>query len=395
MDSSAGPPPVRRPRRRPRSQHADRCAERTWSWSAPASRVWPRRSAVAASGRSVIVLEARRRVGGRVLNHRFGGGEIVEIGGQWVGPTQDKLLALADDLGVETLPTYNDGQQRLLPGRHADALRVQRPARADPAGPGRRARGVRRHRSSSTRWRPRCRATRRGPPHAPRSTTARPSRPGSRPTSSRPAGASCSTSASRPSGPPSRATSRCCTSSSTSTPPATRTRRGPSTGSSTPRAARRSRASSAARSWSPGGWRAGSAGASCSARRCGSLEQSGGRVRAVCDKVTVSAKQAIVAVPPAVAASDPLRPGPARRRARSCCSGSRWARWSSAWRSTPSRSGAADGLTGQATSDTGPVKITFDNTPARRPRRASCSASSRARRRASGRAGRRPSAARR
>ena len=32
-------------------------------------------------------------------------------------------------------------------------------------------------------------------------------------------------------------------------------------------------------------------------------------------------------------------------------------------RSTTGRSGATQGLTGQATSDTGPVKLTFDNTP--------------------------------
>jgi monoamine oxidase len=67
---------------------------------------------VVAAGRSVIVLEARRRVGGRTLNHDLGGehpGKVVEIGGQWVGPTQDKLLGLAKDLGVATFKTYNSG----------------------------------------------------------------------------------------------------------------------------------------------------------------------------------------------------------------------------------------------------------------------------------------------
>ena len=47
-------------------------------------------------GRSVVVLpEARDRVGGRILNHTFADGTIVELGGQWVGPTQDRVLALA------------------------------------------------------------------------------------------------------------------------------------------------------------------------------------------------------------------------------------------------------------------------------------------------------------
>lgn len=61
-------------------------------------------------GRSAIVLEARRRVGGRTLNRSIGGGKVVEIGGQWVGPTQDAMLGLAEEVGVPTFKTYNDGQ---------------------------------------------------------------------------------------------------------------------------------------------------------------------------------------------------------------------------------------------------------------------------------------------
>jgi monoamine oxidase len=62
-----------------------------------------------AAGRSVVVLEARDRVGGRTLNHPLGGGKVVEVGGEWVGPTQDHLSALAKGLGIETYKTYNDG----------------------------------------------------------------------------------------------------------------------------------------------------------------------------------------------------------------------------------------------------------------------------------------------
>lgn len=61
------------------------------------------------AGASVIVLEARDRVGGRVLNHLLDGGEPVEIGGQWVGPTQDRVLAMAARLGIDTFPTFADG----------------------------------------------------------------------------------------------------------------------------------------------------------------------------------------------------------------------------------------------------------------------------------------------
>src|SRR5215210_3620413 len=45
-----------------------------------------------AAGLSVAVLEARDRVGGRLLNHTLEGGAVVEVGGQWVGPTQDRVL---------------------------------------------------------------------------------------------------------------------------------------------------------------------------------------------------------------------------------------------------------------------------------------------------------------
>ena len=63
-----------------------------------------------ARGRSVTVLEARGRVGGRTLNARVGGGQVAEVGGQWIGPTQDRLLARARTVGVRTFKTYNEGQ---------------------------------------------------------------------------------------------------------------------------------------------------------------------------------------------------------------------------------------------------------------------------------------------
>jgi monoamine oxidase len=68
---------------------------------------------LAAAGRSVCVLEARDRVGGRTLNAPIGEGTVVEMGGQWVGPTQDRVLALAAELGVETFPTHHEGKNLL------------------------------------------------------------------------------------------------------------------------------------------------------------------------------------------------------------------------------------------------------------------------------------------
>jgi monoamine oxidase len=69
---------------------------------------------VARSGRSVLLLEARDRVGGRVLNHTLTApgsrGATIEAGGAFVGPTQDHILALAEELKVPTFPEYNTGR---------------------------------------------------------------------------------------------------------------------------------------------------------------------------------------------------------------------------------------------------------------------------------------------
>ena len=56
------------------------------------------------------MLEARDRVGGRTLNEPLGDGQVVEVGGQWIGPTQDRLAALAEAVGVDTYPTYHAGE---------------------------------------------------------------------------------------------------------------------------------------------------------------------------------------------------------------------------------------------------------------------------------------------
>lgn len=62
-----------------------------------------------AAGKSVIVLEARNRTGGRVHNHKIGMGEISERGGTFTGPTQDRLMAMAKRFNVDTFPTFGDG----------------------------------------------------------------------------------------------------------------------------------------------------------------------------------------------------------------------------------------------------------------------------------------------
>jgi len=60
-------------------------------------------------GCDVLVLEGRDRVGGRSFTGSVGGFPA-DMGGAFVGPTQDALLALAADLGIATTPTHHDGR---------------------------------------------------------------------------------------------------------------------------------------------------------------------------------------------------------------------------------------------------------------------------------------------
>lgn len=53
------------------------------------------------AGKSVLVLEAQDRVGGRTLKRDLGNGKVLELGGQ------DRMYALCEELGLETFPTYN------------------------------------------------------------------------------------------------------------------------------------------------------------------------------------------------------------------------------------------------------------------------------------------------
>ena len=70
------------------------------------------------AGHSVVVLEARDRVGGRTWTVTRDDGTWIDRGGAWVGATQDRIYALMNELGVATYKQYTDGDSMMfLDGR--------------------------------------------------------------------------------------------------------------------------------------------------------------------------------------------------------------------------------------------------------------------------------------
>lgn len=61
------------------------------------------------SGKSFIVLEARDRLGGRVYTERYPDGFYLDLGGQWIGPTQDRMYDLCRKYNLNWYETYNRG----------------------------------------------------------------------------------------------------------------------------------------------------------------------------------------------------------------------------------------------------------------------------------------------
>jgi monoamine oxidase len=69
------------------------------------------------AGYGVTVLEARRRVGGRTFTTALDDGTAIDLGGQWIGPTQDRVRRLVDELGLMTFPTWTAGESMVGLGR--------------------------------------------------------------------------------------------------------------------------------------------------------------------------------------------------------------------------------------------------------------------------------------
>src|SRR5260221_3742363 len=80
---------------------------------------------LARAGRSVVVIEARERVGGRVFSPAVADGTRLDVGGAWLGPGHDRLYALIREYGLATYPTYTAGHTLL--GLRRQGRRHSRP----------------------------------------------------------------------------------------------------------------------------------------------------------------------------------------------------------------------------------------------------------------------------
>ena len=107
-----------------------------------------------AAGLTVRVLEARNRVGGRLLGHPLGDGKVVDLGGEYFGDRCTAIIEAASSVGVKGFRSYDEGARitwyrgrpvryeglvpRVSPVTLADfaqaALRIERLVRTIPDG---------------------------------------------------------------------------------------------------------------------------------------------------------------------------------------------------------------------------------------------------------------------
>jgi monoamine oxidase len=81
------------------------------------------------AGRSVALLEARDRVGGRTFTVNRDDGSWIDRGGAWIGPGQDRIYALMDEFGVPEYKQHNDGDAMMIVDGKKHATAAPSPGR--------------------------------------------------------------------------------------------------------------------------------------------------------------------------------------------------------------------------------------------------------------------------
>lgn len=66
------------------------------------------------AGKNILLLEARDRVGGRIYTKWLDENTYVDLGGQWIGVTQDKMYALCKEYQVPTFATFDKGKSSMF-----------------------------------------------------------------------------------------------------------------------------------------------------------------------------------------------------------------------------------------------------------------------------------------
>ncbi|MGK8523686.1 flavin monoamine oxidase family protein [Nocardia asteroides] len=66
------------------------------------------------TGRSVALLEARDRLGGRTFTEVRDDGSWIDRGGAWFGPGQDRIQALMNEFGVSSYKQYTGGEAMMV-----------------------------------------------------------------------------------------------------------------------------------------------------------------------------------------------------------------------------------------------------------------------------------------
>jgi monoamine oxidase len=70
------------------------------------------------AGHQILVLEAQNRIGGRMYGQEIAPNQYIDFGGQWVGPTQDRFIALLDEYKIPRFPSPLEGKTVFLYNGH-------------------------------------------------------------------------------------------------------------------------------------------------------------------------------------------------------------------------------------------------------------------------------------